>query len=174
MKKLLFALIALCMSISANAQIYDSNNVHYYIRAGQSIGNATITIIVYDGNKGYKYFGGSRKQVMELMNKYDMTEYVKKHYDDETLSYDAENSTSSRTVYKFARTRFAGFVGNSFKAIRERDGHWVYYSVANDKSEYISTVVSPSGDTEKFYMVEVSERDIKNYSPSVNKSYLHE
>ena len=55
MKKLLFALIALCMSISANAQIYDSNNVHYYIRAGQSIGNATITIIVYDGNKGYKY-----------------------------------------------------------------------------------------------------------------------
>lgn len=173
MKKFLFALLALCMSISANAQIYDSNNVHYYIKAGTSIGNASISIYVYDGNKAYKRFGGSRRQVMELMNKYNMTEYVKKHPED-ILSYDAENSTSSRTVYKFARTRFAGFVGNSFNAIREPDGYWVYSSVANDKSEYISTVVSPSGDTEKYYYVEVSERDIKNYSPSVNKSYLHE
>lgn len=160
------------MSINANAQFYDSNNAHYYIGAGKSIGDANFCIIVFDGDKAYLNSGSpNRSMLVKDMNKYDMAKYTKEHHG-ATLYYDSGNSTSSRTVYTQETTRVVRWVG--FNAETEPDGGYVYRSIANDKSEMIVTFVSPTGATTKKYLVEVSEWDIKNYSPSVNRNYLHE
>lgn len=124
MKKLLFALIALCMSISANAQFYGDSSIHYYIEAGKTIGKFSwVRCVIFQGNT----------MISNRYTKDTLTELIKNGTlrknmtsgmfadNNSNYHYDSEYSTSVRTTYRY---------GTSTRGLAQR------YAFKNDKSDF--------------------------------------
>lgn len=165
MKKILFVLAMAMFAIYVKAQLY-SSEIHFYIKAGADISDAStmVDVVKFEGNHVYVKLQSVRDIKIALKsnsNYYDT--YVKKHAI--VSNYDSSLSTTKRVVYKYRQ------YNNGFTFIPNED---YYFAYSMDKSSLITWTETYNGekDSEEIYYIRINKTELM--PKATNRDFLYE
>lgn len=177
MKRILFLVMAMCLTGVVKAQIYGSG-VYYYVPAGENITQSTgVKIAYFDGRLAW-FSDDKCSVILNQLNSnssYYLNEAKKdlRNPDEDfrvyrRYRYDSSISTSTKTVYKYEDTYWTGVAYGG----RNTRGYW-YYAVSDDKETLIYWYENTSNEVrDKKYYTRV---DVKDLAPKpANRDFLYE